>query len=200
MPTSPGGIRYPSTGGHTDLALYFQQLTEDIDHRVRISVADESARLALVSPAEGLEVYEKATKRIYVRTSTGWLYVWGPPGTVVTAGATLASNWTLNELSLRHAGNGMARFYALLTRTGSTLSVPGDGNLTNTDVLTLPAAWAPLETSPLTTLSAGQGVWGYLQSTSRVVRLVAAAPGSNIASGDQLDLAGWYALADPGAL
>lgn len=77
MPTSPGGIRYPSTGGHTDLTLYYQQLAEDIDNIVKIGVASQAARLALASPAQGLLVVEKDSNRVYVKTSTGWSYAGG---------------------------------------------------------------------------------------------------------------------------
>lgn len=78
MPTTPSGLRYPSADGHSNTWLYWQQLAEDIDRVAKTTVANETARLALVSPAEGLLVVEKDTKRIYLRTATGWELVWQP--------------------------------------------------------------------------------------------------------------------------
>lgn len=200
MPTSPGGIRYPSTGGHTDLALYFQQLTEDIDQRVRISVADETARLALAAPVEGLEVYEKATKRIYVRTSTGWQYVWGPPGSPISGGISGgSSNWTVTTSTRQQLGNGFAFLSIIADRKNSTLAVDAGGNFPNSDVCTVPADWAPLTPfAGLSTLGTGRMVMGYVES-SGIVRLATTTSGPDIEVGDTIELAGVYMLANPAA-
>lgn len=77
MPETGSGLRYPSLGSATNVPQDLQNLATDIDQHVKTTVPNQAARLALAAE-QGLLVVENDTKKLYIKTATGWDLVWAP--------------------------------------------------------------------------------------------------------------------------
>lgn len=111
---------------------------------------------------------------------SGWL----------TSGITAASGWTVDSQRYRRVGD-IIHVYFTFTRTGSAITVPTNGNISNTAIATLPAGFRPVTYGqPLVTGPAGPLVACYA-NTSGQVDLAAVAPGTDLStSGQQLSTGG----------
>lgn len=97
MPTTTSGYRYPS-GDSDSISLWLgiQALAEDMQRIGKATVANQTERLALVDPAQGLLVAEKDTRRIYLRNATGWDLVWQPKTPYASRSLLLMERQTFN--------------------------------------------------------------------------------------------------------
>jgi hypothetical protein len=109
-------------------------------------------------------------------------------GYIATA-ITAASGWSVQAQGLRRVGN-LALVHLSVTRTGSAVTVPADGNVANEQVATLPVGFRPVNTyQPLSSSSTGRVTSG-AANTDGTVTLAATTPGSNIETGDTISLDG----------
>lgn len=200
MPTTTGGLRYPSLGSATNVPLDLQNLATDVDQLVKVAVASQAARLALPSPQTGLLVLENDSGYIYRKTSTGWQFVIGPQQASISplAGITPASGWAVGDTTFRNLGNQMALMIVNFSRTGGTIDETPDGNLPNTDICTLPVKWRPPITIGWHSFATGRVAVGHLTNTG-ILRVAAVSPGGDIFNGAGFDAYAVYPLNDPTA-
>jgi hypothetical protein len=125
------------------------------------------------------------------------------PGTQITditaTGPIQASSgWTLNNVFVRLGPMGTAYVSLLVTRSGTAITVPADGNIANTQVAQIAAAWSPIDSIPMLSTSTGPLAVGTLTSAG-AINLYAIAPGATLATGTQLGLTtgSFYPLAAP---
>lgn len=145
----------------------------------------------------GFQVFDGTKDRLYVAdTLTTLALVGGKPTARVTTAWTPGAGWTVANQYLKSVGNGMAMCYAEFTKTGSALTVVGDGNIGNAIVATLPAGWAPTDTSYTVSGATGR-LCNYALNTTGTVQLLALVPGQDLAVGGVISVGGVYALANP---
>lgn len=108
---------------------------------------------------------------------------------------TARSGWSMGTQHARkRSGVVMIDFY--VTRTGAPITVPANGNISNQAIAEIDAGWIPpggiigtLQGIGTSSLAAAQ-----IEDNS-VIILTAMAPGSTIATGDQVALGGTYVIA-----
>lgn len=117
---------------------------------------------------------------------------------VTTGIGTIQSGWSLNYQRGLIRG-GVAFVSIEFVRTGGTITVPATGDITNTAVFQLDAAWFP-PSSPagllpgLTSSSVARVAAGTVNGTG-MIQLVAVAPGANIVDGNTFSLYGSWPVA-----
>lgn len=114
---------------------------------------------------------------------------------IVTSGiVTPENNWTIVDQQGMKIG-GLAFVFVRATYTGPDIDVPdGTGNITNTPVATLQAAWSSaIGTPPISASHTGRVASYYLNSNT--FTLSATAPPVNIGSGEDFTMAAVYPLA-----
>lgn len=117
----------------------------------------------------------------------------------VTSGiGTIESGWTLNYQRGQIRG-GVAFVGIEFVRTGGTITVPADGNITNTLVFQLNAAWrqptAGANLSPGLSSTATGRMCAATITAAGIISLSATTPGSNIVDGNALSLYGSWPVA-----
>jgi hypothetical protein len=149
---------------------------------------DESTR-------ENVLVEERGNGELYVKDvmaqqmDTGWVRTIADvcvPGT----------DWSVTEAYARRVDR-VVSVYLVATRTNSALTVPAGGDIANTIVATMVAAFRTGEDSPnqggLSTGSSGRGVFGYIRGNGEIL-LNAVVPGTNLTVGEQITVGGTYLL------
>jgi hypothetical protein len=113
----------------------------------------------------------------------------------------VASGWSLTSANIRRGRNGRAFFDTSWTRTGAAIAISGDpGNIANTTLGTLAAAWRPSLNIPLTAKETGALTAGYLSASGGIV-LTAVIFATSLPTGTVLQLtAGFYDVDDPSQL
>lgn len=96
--TTYGSLRYPLSTASPNVNQDIQNLASDIDQKVRVLVANPTARNALSAKYDGMHVYEQSTQRTFRWNATGtrWDYVSGPwytwsPTLTTTGGAAVTA-------------------------------------------------------------------------------------------------------------
>jgi hypothetical protein len=118
-------------------------------------------------------------------------------GPLVTSGATASSGWTVGNVRLLKIGTRFAWLDLIATRTGATLTAAASGNIADTDVLVVPAAFRPVRRQYLSAARSSLGAWQvFVESAASGGSLVVCAgpPGATIASGDSLQAQGLVEL------
>jgi len=158
---------------------------------------DTTARAAGVTVFHGgFRVVDLTTGRLYVSDGSAWQLIGGATATVTT-GFTSGTGWSVTLMRLTSLGNGMASVYVEATKTGTALTVPVTGDVSNGPVCQLPAGWESAGPATLVSGSVGRMTNGYMPSGSGTVAISGTAPGANIAVGDAISLGAVYQLADP---
>jgi hypothetical protein len=112
----------------------------------------------------------------------------------LTSGITAATGWSIQAQGYRRIGKLML-LHLSATRTGAAITVGTDGDVTNTQVATLPVNYRPVNTyQPLSSSSTGRVTSGYAE-TGGAVYLASTTPGANIATGDTISLDGFLFVA-----
>lgn len=139
----------------------------------------------------GTTIYVRA---FYTGTWSPWRSVGFDSGSI-TGGYTAEADWTINSFSLRKVDR-TAFIYFTVTLAGSAITVPATtGNITNSSILTLAdTSLTPALGATLASGATGRTASAYIH-TSRVISLVAVAPGSNIATGEQFSFGGSWLCA-----
>ena len=107
--------------------------------------------------------------------------------------STAATGWTVtSSLGVIHPV-GIAYIRIDFTRAGADITVASDGNITNTEVATVPNEYRPASEASLASVG-GRVSTGYLGADGKV-SLDATTTGPNILTGDTLALAGTVILA-----
>lgn len=88
-------------------------------------------------------------------------------------------------------GDWLVWCYVHITRTGGTITVPTDGNLSNLVIGAVTGAWRPLNTTPLGSGQSGR-LGGVNALTDLTFSLVSVAPGNSIVNGDGISFGGLY--------
>lgn len=109
--------------------------------------ASASARSAALTgstaPVAGMTTWLIAEKRLDVYDGTAWVSQ-VPDLVTSTSGAVAASGFSLVSFSAYKDGRSVL-VNLTVTRTGSNINSDDQGNITDTDIATLPAAWRPPE-------------------------------------------------------
>jgi hypothetical protein len=97
---------------------------------------------------------------------------------------TAASGWSIVSYSIRKL-NGIVNGVLSVTRTGSAISVPATGNITNTVVATLASDWyaSGVQSGMVLTNGTGPLIGGVVSSTGGIT-ITAATSGATIATND----------------
>lgn len=168
-------------------------------------VPDAAGRAALIpNPVQGDRVWRNdvgytetyfdvvSVSNVGGRASAGWYrtgdYIdsaWqATAGSIVTA----STGWSINATRLR-ALNGWVIFSVSFERTGGTLTVPADGNLTDVAVCTfLMTDYLPTQTIGLSTGPGPGRLVGGTISAAGIVSLTATTPTVSIVNTDTLSL------------
>lgn len=118
-------------------------------------------------------------------------------GSLVTTGATASSGWTVSSVRLLKLGTRFAWVDLVAARTGATITAAAGGNISDTDVLVLPAAFRPARRQYVTAARSSLGSWQcFVESSSSGGALVVAAgpPNAPINTGDNLQAQGLIEL------
>lgn len=145
----------------------------------------------------GFQVYDSGSNQLW--TSSGGTAFWPSGGYRQQRdphGLVAATGWSVVFAVLANAGNGMATVEATVQRTGTALTVPVNGDIGNQDLATVPDGWHAHVSAPLSSIATGRVTNGWI-SNAGVLRLGSLSPGTNIATGDQLNVAGVYTLSNP---
>lgn len=102
-------------------------------------------------------------------------------------GYTAGTGWMLSSVQGYRRG-WLAFVYIRVTRSGSTISVPVDGNISNQNILTIDDPnFIPIrDRSTVSTADTTGGVSSYAIDASGTVQLTAVAPGKDITAGQGL--------------
>lgn len=115
--------------------------------RVVMRFASASARSAALTgttaPAAGMTTWLIAEKRLDVYDGSAWVSQ-VPDLVTSTSGATSASGFSLVSFSAYKDGRSVL-VNVTVSRTGSNITSDDGGNIADTDIATLPAAWRPPE-------------------------------------------------------
>jgi len=147
----------------------------------------------------GFLIFDTARDRLWVSDGVIPSAGMSPAGGKVGAwqsNVTALAGWTVTG-SFSNLGNGMARVYLDATKTGSALTVTATGDIGNIGMANLPVGWESEVATPLSTAAFGRMAMGGIGTGSRGITLAAVAPGSNIAVGEIIQLAGVYPLNNP---
>lgn len=118
---------------------------------------------------------------------TGWIA--GPAGLV-----TSASGWNVTSVIVRRFFGVFVGINVIVERTGGTITVPADGNVSNQLLATVTDPdWLPAQYQPLVAASDGRVVSGYIGTTGNLT-LSALGGTGNIGTGFPVQLSGIYAL------
>ncbi|GGW19859.1 hypothetical protein GCM10018980_25380 [Streptomyces capoamus] len=117
-----------------------------------------------------------------------------PPRDVetISTGATAASGYSVTQYNARRVG-GVCSFTVEVVRTGTAISVPAGGNISDQNVATLPAGWRPAYDVE-GAASDGYGDGGARIATNGVVTLRTWVPGGSIQSGRNIRISAAYVL------
>lgn len=123
------------------------------------------------------------------------------PGTTRSTGGyvTAATGWTVNSYTVRCVGSGWLYYNVVFTRSGAAVTFSATtGNMGNQTIAGFHSALAPLAASPANSMETGRQASGNLNTTPNLV-LTSVGGTDSIATGQQLQLAGYAKLADPGS-
>lgn len=126
---------------------------------------------------------------------TTWDKVSGKPSAWPRTGAgsgimSAASGWSVEWQNGQRLGQ-VATVVVRVTRTGGTITVPSNGNLSNTLIGTLTSVWQPFYQGPMSSTSTGLMVVGYSQSDGGVY-LAATLANRDIVRGQSITLGGTW--------
>lgn len=133
------------------------------------------------------------TRRYYNSQWSDWTSPDGDSGLITTGVATALTNWTITSQQFRKVGQFIS-LYLAVTYTGSTITVPANGNITNQNIAQLASGWLPATgTNALALPSSSTGrVAHFVLTNAGLVSIAAVAPGANLASGEDWTLTGIY--------
>lgn len=147
---------------------------------------------------DGFEVMETAGNRRYQWDGSKWMLLADANTGNITATPTLSAGWgsaTTNSLTM--LPNGMALLSTTATRTGAALSAgSADGNIANTSLVTIPAAWQPAASVGASSAANGYVAVGVL-TTGGDLQVTSVSKSSGVAVGDVIQMVCLYPLADP---
>ena len=110
--------------------------------------------------------------------------------TTSIAGISAASGWSLSSSSIKKVGS-IVSFYFTFTRSGTSISGSTNGNIANTAVLTLPAAYTPTVQQAFVSADSGH-LCNYILTSSGTLSMVATVPNNDISNGNTFSVAGTY--------
>lgn len=126
---------------------------------------------------------------------TAWKWAGGGDTGEVTSGiATAATGWSIGSQFARKVGP-FCSLYFVVTYSGTTITVPATGDITNETIGQLTANYIPSATQaqPLSHIGTGRSTSFYL-TASGGLGMSATAPGANIASGASWTFGGMVLL------
>lgn len=114
--------------------------------------------------------------------------------TYVSSGSVLTAltNWTVNSQSFIRVGS-LVMWTATITYSGTTRTVPANGDVANLDVASMDSGWWPHLVQAFSVTTGGPLVGGYVH-TSGVLAIGPVAPGTSFASGAAWSVGGVYAI------
>jgi hypothetical protein len=127
------------------------------------------------------------------------------PGPLLTTGPLvavtgIATGWALNAVTAQRLTRDLAQVAAEFTRTGAAITVGADGEVTNTSLGRLPAAWGGVINVPMQSTATGPVTLGEFW-TDGTFRMTSRSAGANIATNDVVQLTtSAYPLADAAAV
>lgn len=189
---------------------HFDKLSRSINDPIIVtSTGDRTAKLAALAalspaivPSTTKPIFFYRTDKVagteleYTEDGTNFPAIDARQTAITTAGIlTAASGWTLlTQLGVIRSGTVYVRLE--FTRTGGTITVPANGNISNIDVATIAAGWQPDATFNVGLAAVGTGPVAVGDvNGGTTIRITAVAPGANIVNTDVLSLAGNWPLA-----
>lgn len=134
MPTTPSSaLRYPQGTDSPNIAQYFQNLATDLDQKVVVQAANQTARTSLANKYDGMRVYQQDTRRTYKWNAgtTSWDYLDGPAftwtPTLLDASATTITATSINTQGSYVIRDGWIDFAVAMKFNGGVNG--GAGNL-----------------------------------------------------------------------
>lgn len=195
--TSPDNIWTPDSGDDYALTVDLAAMADTVQgslnglrsERIARSGTD-AERLALVPPdlRDGLQWFSTDTGVQWRRVGGEWVsqgsdWITDPVGVL-----SPASGWSFNTFRIRKSFDSIF-LYVSFDRTGGTISVGATGDIVNTPVGTLVAAWRPSAEMVLSSGNAGRVASGFVGSDG-VVTLAAVGGSGDISQGATLSLGG----------
>lgn len=77
------------------------------------------------------------------------------PAWITNAGFTPGTGFSLAWAKVKRLPGGMAALHAQVTRTGSAITAPANGDITNAQIMTVPAGWVPIQSANTSWESSG---------------------------------------------
>jgi hypothetical protein len=153
----------------------------------------------ITSVHNGFQVFDTDDNQLYVAAgSFTFIRAAGAAGSRVTTDfPTASSGWSYvagGTTWVRDIGGATGSVYMEVTKTGATINVDIKGEIPNTQIGTVPAAYKPLESTALFSSATGRPAHGYMNTDGEVF-LCSVAPGAGIVAGESISLAGTYRLA-----
>lgn len=108
---------------------------------------------------------------------------------------TAASGWSIASFSWRRLSNDLAYMIVHFTRTGAAITVPANGDVANSVMGTLSAAYWPLVFAGTTSGGVGRVAVGELSPSDGSITLGAVGGSGDIATGDTLQVKVLYPIA-----
>lgn len=184
------GYYYQGTGANATLALNYPE-----DNAGGFLEVYISSTASFVN-----QRYTTRANRVYSRTFFGSWTTWALVSSVdsgpissPTGIFTVTSDWTFNSGLFRTYG----KFFSMgldLNYTGSTVTVPANGNITNVTIGTFATGYRPAFSMPVGMTATG-GIATLSVNSSGILTINAVAPGSTFASGMNITVAGMWLTA-----
>lgn len=151
MPNTPfAKIPYPSGSDAPAAAADMMAAFMTMDSRLVLPAIDEADRDAKYydAPVSTL-VVSGDSQKIWLKRGpnpSDWLTIWEDTGWV-TQGFVVQSGWSNDNMSARRFGRNI-NIRGQLTRTGGAISFPGNGNIADMDLVSVPPQFRPESTAP----------------------------------------------------
>lgn len=193
--TSPDNIWTPDSGDDyaltVDLAAMADSVQDAVNAHKTYRVGTNAERLALVAPElrDGI-VFQTTdgSKLKWTYMNSSWVQL---DRASETSGVfTAASGWTVSSQRAVQT-NGMIYAYFSLTRTGGTINVNDEGDITNIQIGTVAADWRPPFEVVLGSGNAGRVASGYVNSAGSLY-LTSVGGSANITNTKTISLGGTY--------
>lgn len=138
----PHGLVIPEYLNSANGPDAFQRFAQSIEgglYGVAVDEADRDTRFADI-PAGGL-VTSHERRAVWMRTETGWTTMAGER--IITSGASERNGFTLDLFEAVIERDRTVQLTLQMSNGGSKRDAPGNGNITNTEIATLPVDVRP---------------------------------------------------------
>lgn len=199
MATTVGAnaLPVPELEDDTDVHADFDTLAAFLDPLLGGSQGIATSADLPTTAAQGALCLIDDTGDVVINTDAAgtpvWSYLWRDTGWLTSGLFTAASGFTITQQHFRVFHNQV--FFEVGFDVVTSITVPSSGNIADTPMAVVSAAYMPQETNGMTSTSASGSIHqAFINQTNGNFTLSAVAPGTNLSAGASFSLSGFYAI------